>query len=262
MSTSILPASASSNNVTNTLFGATTGTSSANSATDTLDQISQQVAAMQLQADQAKIKNVQNFQKQTNDVQIDNRMTARDVGTLRYNDSRLNVFSSLSKGDAVDFFSFKVASKENTKFSVLTADQNEEQQIRFQIISSTGTVVADSDPSSGDAKKTYDQLKAGTYQLDPGKYAIRISRMDDSAANRNNEYNYAIQLSQGTYKNDYDTIEKGQVKGADPFGFAANSSLDTLTGSLGSAVSMLQSLPPIGTSATDKLSGALLSGLF
>jgi len=267
VSTSIQPASASAISAS-TLFGATSGTSSASNsstgaATDTLDQISQQVALMQQQADQAKITNVQDFQKQTNDVQIDNRMTARDVGTLRYNDSRLNVFSSLSKGDAADFFSFNVATSENTRFSVLTADQDEETNIRFQIISrSSGNVVADSDPSSGDAKVTYDQLKAGTTQLEAGGYVLRVTRMDDTVTNRNTEYNYAVQFTQGTYQKDFDTVEQAAQAGADPFGFAANASVDSLTSSLAASVSMLQALPPIGTSGTDKLSGLLLDNLF
>ena len=257
-STSALqPTSASS------LFGTTSGSSSSTDsssgdASAVLEAINNQVAALQKQ----KSIQTQDFQKQTNDVQIDNRMTARDVGTLRENDSRLNVFSSLSKGDAADFFTFKVATSAQTRFSVLTANDGEDKNIRFQIINQTsGTVIADSDPSTGDAHDVYTQLQNGSYNMQAGSYIMRITRMDDSVSNQNTEYNYAVQLTQGTYTKDFDTVEKEAQAGADPFGLGANNSLDTLTASLGSAVSMLQSLPPIGTSATDKLNGVLLNSV-
>lgn len=266
MSTSILPASASMLSPGDSLFGGNLGsssTSNTNAASSTLDDISAQVALLQQKADQAKITNVQDFQKTVYKPQIQNRMTARDVGTLRQNDSRLNVFSSLAQGNAADFFSFKVATTGQTHFSVLTADQSEEQNLRFQILNrDSGTVVADSAADAGDAKKTYDQLKNGTYQLQSGNYVLRISRQDNSVANRSTSYNYAVQLTQGTYTKDFDTIAKDPQKGADPFGLDANSSTDSLTASLGSAVTFLQSLPPIGTSATDKLNGVLINSLF
>lgn len=253
---SIQPTSASS------LFGTTSGTSSTNSSTNdasaTLEAISNQVAALQ----QQKSIQTQEFQKKTNDVQVDNRMTARDVGILRQNDSRLNVFSALSKGDAADFFTFKVATSAQTRFSVLTANEGEDQDIRFQIINkASGSVIADSDPSAGDVHDVYTQLQNGTYNLDAGNYIMRVTRADDSVSNKNTEYNYAVQLTQGTYKKDFDTVEQAAQEGADPFGLGANNSLDTLTASLGSAVTMLQSLPPIGTSATDKLNGILLNSV-
>lgn len=254
---SIQPPSAS------TLFGTTSGSGSTDSssgldASATLEAISNQVAALQ----QQKTIQTQDFQKQTNDVQVDNRMTARDVGILRQNDSRLNVFSSLSKGDAADFFTFNVATSAQTRFGVLTANPDEAQNVRFQIINqASGTVLADSDPNAGDAHDVYTQLQNGTYNMEAGKYIMRVTRADDSVSNQNTEYNYAVQLSQGTFTKDFDTVEQAAQEGADPYGLGANNALDTLTASLGSAVSMLQALPPIGTSATDKLNGILLNSV-
>lgn len=266
MSTAITPGASSvlssslsnSSSTTNSLFGATSGgsSSSGSGASSSLDAISQQVAAMDLAAQQNKI-NVQDFQKSTNDLQVDNRMTARNVGILRQNYSRLNVFSSLDKGDAADFFTFNVATSGQTKFGVLTDNPTDASNVRFQLIDKSGNTIADSSPDAGSANDVYKQLVNGTYNLQAGKYVLRVTRQDDSVANRQNPYNYAIQLSQGLYKNDYDTVEKGIDKSADPYGLAANSSLDTLTSSLAGAVSNLQSLPPIGTSATDKLTGVL-----
>lgn len=271
MSTAIQPASA------DTLFSSTSGASTAstpstadqlNSALNpsssssggasSLDDLSQQVAALDQQAQQSNIK-TQDFQKNTNDVQIDNRMTARNVGILQQNTSRLNVFSALDKNDAADFFTFTVSTTAQTKLGTLTDNQTDDQDVRIQVLSSNGQVVADSSPDAGDAKKAYDQLNAGTYTLQKGKYVIRVTRMDDSKTNQQNAFNYAIQLSQGLYKNDYDTIEKSVDPSADPFGLASNSSLDTLTSSLAGAVTDMQNLPPIGTSATDKLTGILSS---
>src|ERR1700743_1126313 len=137
MSTAIQPASAS------TLFSSTSGastastpstadqlnsalSSSSSSGATSLDDLSQQIAAMDQQAQQSNIK-TQDFQKNTNDVQIDNRMTARNVGILQQNTSRLNVFSSLDKNDAADFFTFTVSTTAQTKLGTLTDNQTDDQ---------------------------------------------------------------------------------------------------------------------------------------
>lgn len=250
------------------LFAATSGTASTSSSstdsssdpTDSLDQLSQQVAALDQQQQQANIK-TQDFQKNTNDVQIDNRMTARNVGILRENNSRLNVFSSLDKNDPADFFTFSVASTAPTKIGLLTDDQQNEAEVRVQVLDQSGNVVADSSPDAGDANTVYTQLQAGTYNLQAGKYVMRISRQDDSQSNQQNAFNYAVQLSQGLYQNDFDTIEQSVDTSADPFGFSTDSAVNTLTSSLAGAVTDMQNLPPIGTSATDKLTGVLTSQL-
>jgi uncharacterized protein (UPF0335 family) len=131
----------------------------------------------------------------------------------------------------------------------------------MQVLDKSGRVVADSSSDAGDANDVYKQLTAGTYTMKAGTYVIRVTRTDDTHANQQNAFNYGIQLSQGLYKNDFDTIEQSADPNADPFGLAANSALDTLTSSLAGSVTDLQNLPPIGTSATDKLTGVLTSQL-
>ena len=138
-------------------------------------------------------------------------------------------------------------------------DNSENPDVRFQLIDKSGNTIADSSSDAGSANDVYKQLVNGTYNLQAGKYVLRVTRENDTQANRQNAYNYAVQLSQGLYKNDYDTVEKAVDKNADPFGLGANSSLDTLTSSLAGAVTTLQNLPPIGTSASDKLTGVLTS---
>lgn len=235
------------------------GTGGTGGLGDKLGDLQKQIdAARKLAADQAKIQ-TQDFQKNTRDLKVDTRLTARNVGILRQNDTRLNVFSALDKNDPADFFSFTVSTTAPTKLAALSQDASKPSDVRYQLLNSTGQVVADSDAKAGDAKKAFDQLQQGTFNLKAGKYVLRVTRADDSVSNRNNQFQYAVQLSQGLFKKDFDTIEKSVDPKADPFGLGSNSALDTLTASLAGSVADLQNLPPIGTSATDKLTGALTS---
>lgn len=236
-----------------------------NTTLDEFEAINQQVQDL---IDQTKINNsgaVQEFQKETNDVKIDNNMTARDIGILRKNNSRLNLFSALSAGDAADVFKFKVSNTGFTKLGLLIADPTDKEQFHIQIISKTsGILIADNDPKSGDAYAAYQKLEAGTFELKQGDYVARISRMPGQDTQLKNDIQYAVQLTQGTYKNDYDTIEKGYSDSQDAFGFSTTlaNNADQLLAQLGAASSFISSLPPIGSSATSKLTGALYDALF
>jgi len=260
------PVSATTNTTTkaDSSTSGSSGSSSGSSggASDALTHLADQIAAMRQQQRQNKIK-VQDFQKTSNDLKVDNRMTARNVGVLRHDQSRLNVISALSKDDTADFFTFKMAKGAEAKFGLMTNDGKDEKSLRFQFLNkSSGAVIADSDPGSGKAKLAYDQLKQGKFKLEAGDYVLRITRQDDSKPNLKNDYSYAVQLSSGLYKNDFDTIEQTVDPKQDPFGITMSGSVTTLTGSLGSAVSYIQSLPRIGTAATDKLNGLLLNSVF
>jgi acetolactate synthase small subunit len=234
-------------------------------AVEDFEAINQQVQDL---IDQTKINNaggVKEFQKETNDVKIDNNMTARDIGILRKNDSRLNLFSSLSAGDAVDVFKFKVSNTSFTKLGLLIADPTDKEQFHIQIFSKTsGILIADNDPEAREAYAAYQKLEAGTFELKQGDYVARISRMPGQDAQLKNDIQYAVQLTQGTYKNDFDTIEKGYSDSQDAFGFSTSlaNNADQLLAQLGAASNFISSLPAIGTSATDKLTGALYDALF
>nr|WP_298683913.1 hypothetical protein [uncultured Dongia sp.] len=234
-------------------------------STTDLSDISDQITA---EVDQIKLQQtltVAEFEKETNDVKIDNNMTARDIGVLRKNDSRLNLFSALSAGDSVDVFRFKVATTGNVKMGSLIADPTDKGLFRAQIFSkSTGQVIADQDPNSGQAYTNFQKLEAGTLELAQGDYVMRLSRLGGQDPQSKNEVQYAVQLTQGVYKNDYDTIEQGTSADQDAYGFATSLGVgtDNLVSSLSSGYSFISNLPAIGTSATSKLNGVLYDSLF
>ncbi len=218
----------------------------------------------QQQAQRASGTEVEEFQKETRDVQVESNATARNIGVLKKNQTRLNLFSSLAAGDSVDGFQFRVTTKAATTFSILNASEEDKGKLHFQIYSkSNGRVLADSDPSSGGAHEVFQQIQDGTYEMETGDYILRVSRTSNVGAERNKEYSYALQLSQGLYAQDYDTIERAARATDDPYGIGNVSEATTsLTGSIASSVSFIQSLPRIGTSATDKLMGLIINSVY
>ena len=251
-----------------TSSAATTSTSISNSnsgksASTSLEDLSSQIAALQQKADQSRLT-VTNFRKDTNDVQIDNKMTARDIGTLKDHKSRLNLFSALQKNDAADVFKFKVDKTAVTKIGVLLADPANDGKLRVQIFAkTTGRLVADNAADAGDLKTAYDRLEKGAFELKKGDYVLRLSRQDGVDTRRQTSISYALQLSQGTFTEDYDTVEQAKkTDGSDPYGFGTVSiNTSNLIDGLTNAYSFISSLPALGTSATDKLNGVLLDSI-
>lgn len=244
---------------------ATVSSSTSSSASSELARIEREVKRIQQQLD---VKNsgteVQEFQKDSRDVKIDNNATARDIGRLQENTSRLNLFSALSEGDSVDVYRFKVITTAKTTIGVLNESQEVEGKVRFQVFNkATGRLVADSADKGGEAKTNWEALRDGTFELNSGDYVLRVSRTSNIGAERNTEYSYALQISQGLYKNDYDTIERAARATDDPYGAGTGVSEATtsLTSSIASSVSFMQNLPKIGTSATDKLMGLFISSV-
>ena len=238
-------------------------TSSSSSASSELQRIEREVKRIQQQLAQKNSgKTVQEFQKETRDVKFESSATARNIGVLKKDQTRLNVFSSLSSGDSVDGFQFRVTTKTATTFSVLNASKEDEDKLRFQIYyKSSGRLLADSDAKAGDAHTVYEAMRDGKFEIETGDYILRVTRAGNSGE-RNKEYSYAIQLSQGLYSQDYDTIERAARATDDPYGIGNVSSATTnLTSSIASSVSFIQSLPRIGTSATDKLMGLIINSV-
>ena len=67
---------------------------------------------------------------------------------------------------------------------------------------------------------------------------------------------------QGLYAQDYDTVERAARDTDDPYGLGnVSEATTTLTSSLAGSVSFIQSLPKIGTSATDKLMGLIINSI-
>ncbi len=241
-----------------------TTTKTVSAAEDKLAEVSREIQKLQQQMKQKKIT-VQSYRKDTRDVRFDNAITARDIGVLKKNDSRLNVVSALTAGDAVDCFRFKVTTEAETKFGTLTDASASGPQVRFQIfLRGSNVLVADNGAKAAkDHKEAYDQLEEGSRKLVPGDYVVRITRDSEKALDLNKTLNYAIQLSQGSYRNDYDTVEKAARSGDNPFGLANyRAGTGSLMSSLQSGSSFISSLPKIGTPATKKLSGIMLNALF
>lgn len=260
--------SSTSSDLTNALSGGGSASDAIGDSTSTaLQQISDAIAAIGAKA----TDDVQSFEKTTQDVLYDNNATARNIGQLRLNTTRLNVISAVSPRDAADVFTFTASSSGNTKLNVLindptAADQTKDASgnVRIQIFSKSKGLVADSDPGAGDAYQNYLALKKGSFNLAGGNYSVRVSRADGVDTAQKNTYNYAIQLSQGDrYSQDYTTTEQAYTAGTDdPFGLANNSNSPTniLSDSLSDAYSSIASLPAIGTSGTSKLLGLIYSG--
>jgi hypothetical protein len=268
MAVSSIPSGTSSLSSSSSLFGNSSSTSvaktPAEAAAEQMRELERQLNRLQQKQAQAASGNkVQEFQKNTRDVQFESSATARNIGVLKQNTTRLNVFSALTAGDQVDGFQFRVTNKTATTFSVLNATKEDEEKLRFQIYyKSSGRLLADSDPKAGTAHTVYEAMRDGTFAMETGDYILRVSRADNVGANRDKEYNYAIQLSQGVYSQDYDTIERAMRATDDPYGIGnVSDATNNLTSSIAGSVSFIQSLPKIGTSATDKLMGLIINSI-
>lgn len=217
----------------------------------------------QKSAQKSRVAKVQEFQKNTRDIIYDNSVSARDIGKLKANESRLNLFSALNKGDKVDVFRFSVDSKAQTRLGVLVEGNNKES-IRVQIFTRGGNqLIADSGTKENDPSfKGYDDLLSGKLELGKGDYILRISRNEGVDSRAQQTFNYAIQLNQGLYKKDYDTVEKAAQTGDNPYGIASSTATTNLRSGLADAASFILSLPKIGASAIEKLSGTLYNSLF
>lgn len=262
--------SSTTSNLSNALSGSSNASQTiADQTSAALQEISEQIAALSASAS----GNVQEFEKTSQDVLYDNNATARQIGQLSLNSTRLNVISALNKADKVDTFSLNVATTGSTKFSILVNDpsnpnplQDSSGKVRVQIFAKGKGLVADSDAGAGQANENYQALKNGTFSMASGQYVIRVTRADGVDTQAKGTYNYAIQMTQGTrYTKDFTTTEQAYTEGTDdPFGIAnnTNSPANILTDSLADAFSRINSLPPIGTSGTSKLLGMIYSGSF
>lgn len=132
----------------------------------------------------------------------DSLRTARLIGTVRLEHSRLNVFSSISKGEKEDNFAFKVASK-----GPLRMGKKIDSETRLEFFNGSKRIIASNDPKSGRLYDKYIQMVSpeGT-QMDRGNYFMKFSRVDPN--NTSKELPYTAQLQMGTgFKNDFETIE-------------------------------------------------------
>ncbi len=142
------------------------------------------------------------FEQEKRDVNNESLRTARELGSVRLNHSRLNLFTSLAAGDKEDNYSFKVMSKGNLRIGLYGEDN-----VRIQVLNGRGRAIADSKEGTGRLYEKFQGLldQEGT-SFDPGSYYLKVTRAN--ANDTKTELPYSIQLQMGdTYKNDYDTKE-------------------------------------------------------
>jgi hypothetical protein len=142
------------------------------------------------------------YERQTNDVPSENIGSARFIGNLRNDISRINVFSALTKTDKVDYFKFRVY--EGGKIGMgITGDG----KTHIQLMDRSGRVIADNEANSGETFKNFELLQKSRLELAPKEYYLKITRGTGVSGSVNP--NYAIQLNIGTkYNEDYTTIER------------------------------------------------------
>ncbi len=141
------------------------------------------------------------WESKKRDVLQDSLKNAREVGRVRMNNARLNIFSSLTEGDKKDHFKFFVDSTGDLKMANF-----KEGEARFQILNKQGRVIADSDESTRLLYQRFERMQSSEGEKwKPGEYFVRVSRTGGSI---NDKIPYSIQLQMGSdVKNDYDTIE-------------------------------------------------------
>ena len=164
------------------------------------------------------------WEQKRRDLWHDTLRTARDIGRVRLNHSRLNVFSSLAEGDQVDHFKFQVASRGKLRIGVFR-----DSETRFEILNNRGRVIADSKEGTGRLLERFLRMVGDGEKFKPGDYYLRVSRLDPKKTT--DKRAYAVQLQMGPdVKNDFDTTEFN-AKGDKP----ALPSVDLTAGAMPSA---------------------------
>lgn len=260
-STSLLGSSNTTSTSTNSgVAGANSAISSTNKK---LAEIEKQLAEFADQSVKSKKKseaqskiNVQTFEKEVRKSPFATTSSATDIGTLVKDTTRLNVYSAIKKDDKGDVYRFKVQGGGETQLGVLG-----DPGLRVQVVTRFGGVVADSKEGLGSTTNNYKALEKGELKLAPGEYFLKV--MNDGKTTKDakgkvvESKNYALQLSQGVFRKDYDTVAQ-QPRAGDGVPQQSQQQLD-LQNMIQASASYISSLPPIGTSATSKLNSALSS---
>lgn len=167
-------------------------------------------------------RDARSFRQSSSDVLGDSLQTARNIGDLTRGKTRLNVVSALTRDDNVDFFRFKV-----TKDGELGAAITTDKDLRVQLLSRRGEIIADSEAVSGSTKaENFQLLGAQKLKVTPDDYYLKVTRA--TSVQRSERPNYAIQLSMSRYyESDYDTIETPAARYA-PASTTASSSASSL----------------------------------
>lgn len=127
---------------------------------------------------------------------------------------------------------------------------------RIQLFTQSRKLIADNEGDTDELRKAFAELTEGTFEADAGNYVVKVSRAEQDDGQE--EIQYALSLSQGDYKNDFDTVEQPYAPDAQPASFLEVSGATTeLLDSLNEGLAFFGNLPPLGQSGTDKLLGAM-----
>jgi hypothetical protein len=138
------------------------------------------------------------------DLANDIRGLARYVGNLEEGRSKVSVNSALSVGERWDHFRFRVTGEEFVRLRAgelvgedgRGADVAVDGAVRYQLLSPSGQVIADSDPNAGAERESWEELISdANLKLAKGWYTIRVAR--GPAAEDRREYIYSFTLRSG-----------------------------------------------------------------
>lgn len=203
----------SASTTSTTTTGQAAASSVLSSTTKKLNDIESQLASFADSAAKARKKadaqaqiQVQSFEKQVRKSPFSTNGAATDIGTLIKDTTRLNVYSNLKGDDKGDVFKVRVQSSGEAQLGLVS-----DPGLRFQVLSRFGAVVADSKSGQGQTSKNFEALRSGDFKLTSGDYYIKVTNdgtgpTKDSKGNVLTSKNYAIQVSQGIYSKDYDTV--------------------------------------------------------
>lgn len=199
---------------------------------------------------------VENFRRDVRKSPFNTIASATDIGMLIKDESRLNAISALTKSDPVDFYKVRLTSDGQLGLGALGDDQ-----VRVQLLTRNGAVIADNDEKAADQSSldNYDKLKQGRFDIEKGIYVLRVSRK--TGIDPTSVQNYAVQLTMGDYTKDYDTVAK-PANAMDRYGPTTPEATQNLFNMLNNGATALNNLGPIGQPASSKLLGALYSGSY
>ena len=148
------------------------------------------------------------------DIGFDSRMLARYIGNLEQGRSNVSVNSALSVGDRTDHFRFKVTSDQFVRITTgelvgaegRGVDLAKEGTVRYQLLSASGQVRADSDPNAGAAYQAWQDLNSETnLKLAKGSYTLRVARGREAISSK--EYVYSFTFRSGVEAIDNDQTD-------------------------------------------------------
>ncbi|OYQ37389.1 hypothetical protein CHU95_01465 [Niveispirillum lacus] len=219
-SSTLTGASVNATNTT-TATGAAAASAAISGTTKKLSEIERQLAEFAASTAKANKKaeaqskiQVQTFEKQVRKSPYSTNGAATDIGTLVKDSTRLNVYSNIKSDDKGDVFKFRVQTSGEAQLGVLG-----DPGLRLQLVTRFGAVVADSKEGQGSTSDNYAKLQKGELKLGAGEYYVRVTNdgntpTRDSKGKAVTSKNYALQLSMGVYRKDYDTVAQ-QPKAGD-----------------------------------------------